>query len=42
MVCVRCKMAVASVLQKLNIDYKTIELGWVQMEESISVEQQQC
>jgi AraC-like DNA-binding protein len=34
-------MAVASVLEKLNIDYKTIELGWVQVVETITVKQQQ-
>lgn len=41
MVCIRCKMAVESVLQKLNINYQSIELGWVQLDENISAKQQQ-
>jgi AraC family transcriptional regulator len=36
MVCVRCKMAVESVLKKLKIAYLSIELGKVQLAEEIS------
>ena len=40
MVCVRCKMAVQSVLEELEIDYLTIELGKVKLTGEISSEQQ--
>jgi AraC family transcriptional regulator len=41
MVCVRCKMVVEAVLQKLNISYQTIELGWVKLKGDINAKQQQ-
>lgn len=37
MVCVRCKMAVQSVLEKLKIDYLSIELGKVTLARNISL-----
>lgn len=40
MVCVRCKMAVQSVLERLHIDYLTIELGRVKLAGDITREQQ--
>lgn len=39
MVCVRCKMAVRAVLQNLNIDYTTIELGKAKLTTDLSVQQ---
>lgn len=39
MVCVRCKMAVQSVLEELSIPYETIELGKVTISEALSPEQ---
>lgn len=36
MVSIRCKMLVRSELEKLNLPYKTVELGEVELEESIS------
>ncbi len=39
MVCVRCKMAVRAVLQSLNIDYTTIELGKAKLTADLSVPQ---
>lgn len=39
MVCVRCKMAVQSVLHKLKINFISIELGWVQLAEEIDAKQ---
>jgi AraC-like DNA-binding protein len=42
MVCVRCKMAVAAVLQQLQIEYQTIGLGWVELGSNISSAQQQA
>lgn len=40
MVCVRCKMAVQSVLAELHIDYLKIELGKVELAQDITMEQQ--
>jgi AraC family transcriptional regulator len=40
MVCVRCKMAVQSVLDALDIDYKSVELGVVKLAGELSPEQQ--
>ena len=40
MVCVRCKMAVQSVLESLNIDYLCIELGKVSLPGDLMVEKQ--
>lgn len=39
MVCVRCKMAVQSVLEQLGIGYLTIELGRVKLAQDIGPEQ---
>lgn len=39
MVCVRCKMAVQSVLEKLDIAYLSVELGRVKLAGNISLEQ---
>ena len=39
MVCMRCKMAVESALGKLDIHFKTLELGEVETNENISQEQ---
>jgi AraC-like DNA-binding protein len=39
MVCVRCKMAVRSVLEDLGIQYSTINLGRVELSKDISEEQ---
>src|SRR5664279_307887 len=39
MVCIRCKMAVKAVLDELHIDYKQVELGWVETTAAISPEQ---
>lgn len=36
MVSIRCKMLVKSELEKLNLSYKTVELGEVELEENIS------
>jgi len=36
MVSIRCKMLVKSELEKLNLPYKTVELGEVELEENIS------
>ena len=40
MVCVRCKMAVQSVLEELKIDYLSIELGKVKLAATLNPEQQ--
>ena len=40
MVCVRCKMAVQAVLEKLEIDFKEIEIGKVTLAKEIDREQQ--
>ena len=40
MVCVRCKMAVQVVLEKLNIDYREIEIGKVTLSKQLDSEQQ--
>ena len=40
MVCVRCKMAVQVVLEKLNIDYQEIEIGRVTLSKELNSEQQ--
>ena len=42
MVCVRCKMAVQSVLEALQIGYESIELGTVKLQSSITREQQRA
>ena len=39
MVCLRCKMAVQSVLEKLQIEYQSIELGKVNLRSAITTEQ---
>jgi AraC-like DNA-binding protein len=39
MVSIRCKMLVKAELEKLGIQYKTVELGEVEMEKDISPEQ---
>ena len=39
MVCVRCKMAVQSVLERLNIEYEQIELGQVKINDKLSSDQ---
>ena len=39
MVCIRCKMVVASELEKLGIHYKNLEIGEVDITDSISEEQ---
>ena len=40
MVCVRCKMAVQSVLEELDIKYQSIELGQVRLAEDLPLGQQ--
>ncbi len=40
MVCIRCKMAVESVLQGLGIEYQSVELGRVNLVAPLSTEQQ--
>ncbi len=40
MVCVRCKMAVQSVLESLQIEYDVVELGKVKLKGDISLKQQ--
>lgn len=40
MVCLRCKMAVQSVLEGLGIEYSTIEIGKVNLPAAITPEQQ--
>jgi AraC family transcriptional regulator len=35
MVCIRCKMAVSSVLDSLDIPYKRIELGWAELDKTL-------
>lgn len=40
MVCVRCKMAVQVVLEKLEIDYKEIEIGKVTLSKELDPEKQ--
>ena len=40
MVCVRCKMAVQAVLEKLEIDYQAIEIGKVTLSKDLDPEQQ--
>ena len=42
MVCVRCKMAVQSVLEALQIDYESIELGRVKLRDYLSSEQKKA
>jgi AraC family transcriptional regulator len=42
MVCIRCKMAVQSVLEALQIDYKSIELGRVKLRDYLSSEQKKA
>jgi AraC-like DNA-binding protein len=39
MVCIRCKMVVKAELEKLGVHYTTIELGEVEVDDAISVEQ---
>ena len=39
MVCVRCKMAVQSVLEKLDLHYSEIQLGWVKLDTELSTAQ---
>jgi len=39
MVCIRCKMVVKAELEKLGLFYTTIELGEVEVDDAISVEQ---
>lgn len=39
MVSIRCKMLLKSELEKLNLGYKTVELGEVELEEAIDDEQ---
>lgn len=39
MVCIRCKLVVKSELHALGIKYHTVDLGEVELEESLSVEQ---
>jgi AraC-like DNA-binding protein len=41
MVCIRCRMAVKSELQKLGLHYTTVELGEVEIMEDISSEQRE-
>ena len=41
MVCIRCKMAVQSVLEGLKISYKEIELGRVKLTDGINAQQRQ-
>ena len=41
MVCIRCKMAVQSVLETLKIPYKSIELGQVELVDDLNAYQQQ-
>lgn len=41
MVCVRCKMAVQSVLEKMNLPFSEIELGWVKLDTELSPAQMQ-
>ena len=41
MVCIRCKMAVKAELEKLGLQYITIELGEVDITEAISPEQRE-
>ena len=40
MICVQCKMAVQVVLEKLEIDYKEIEIGKVTLSKELDPEQQ--
>jgi AraC-like DNA-binding protein len=42
MVCVRCKMAVKSELDKLGLHYTMVELGETEILEDISTEQMDC
>ena len=42
MVCVRCKMAVQSALEALQIDYESIELGRVKLRDYLSSEQKKA
>ena len=42
MVCVRCKMAVQSVLEALQIDYESIELGKIKLRDFLSSEQKKA
>jgi len=39
MVCIRCKMVVKDVLEKLNLHYTTVELGEAEIMENITAEQ---
>lgn len=41
MVCIRCKMVVKAELEKLGLFYTTIELGEVEVDDAISVEQKE-
>ncbi|MBP1641022.1 MAG: AraC family transcriptional regulator [Bacteroidetes bacterium] len=41
MVCIRCKMVVKAELEKLGVHYTTIELGEVEVDDAISVEQKE-
>lgn len=42
MVCIRCKMVVASELEKLGIDYANLEIGEVDIRDSITEEQKEA
>jgi len=42
MVCIRCKMVVKSELEKLGIQYVTVDLGEAEIMEEISAEQLAC
>lgn len=42
MVCVRCKMAVQSVLEELNISYQTIELGHAVLDQALGKDELQA
>jgi AraC-like DNA-binding protein len=42
MVCIRCKMVVASELEKLGLDYANLEIGEVEIRDSISEEQKEA
>jgi AraC-like DNA-binding protein len=41
MVCIRCKMVVKAELSKLGIQFKTVDLGEVEIDENISAEQRE-
>lgn len=42
MVCVRCKMAVAAVLQQAGVEYHAIELGWAKLKSGLTPAQKQA